>query len=235
MCAARGDRRVVERLVMRSTWIMALALMPISALFVTLGDYATVIILGEKWAISGEVVRFLALAEVTGLIGMSLGKGNSAIGRPARGLYITMSTLPIVVVGVFFIAKEGAVGVAIFLTCLRWLTAIPYIYLCLRGSGFRAKLYLRGIFRLLFIFGLLLCLGFIMRPWVPAGFLEQVILLSTFVAMGYIVFFFLFMLFEEGRDVLQWLDTNLLKRVERYIPKMAGLTPALLSGIRKRL
>lgn len=232
MCAACGDRERVQLLIMRAKWMVGLGLLPLAALFIAFGDTILPLLLGHQWEESGKVVRYLALAEVTGLLMISLSKGNSAIGRPARGLWITICSLPIVVGGVFYLAPQGAVSVAAFLSAVRWIFACAFVCLALKGSGFNHLLYLRGLIRLIFLFVLITLLSLQFRPLVPESPLSQFLFFGGIGLTIYGVFFALYHIFDEGRSVLFWLDANFLSRLEAFVGKRVTVLLPLVFVLR---
>jgi O-antigen/teichoic acid export membrane protein len=115
MSALQGDRAKLLDLVQRATWLLNLVLAPFAILMIVAGDLVVGLLLGPEWAVSGEVIRWIAIAQVPLLFNSPLTRANAAIGRPARAVWLNVALLPVIVVGVVYNSPSGVVAVAMFL------------------------------------------------------------------------------------------------------------------------
>lgn len=221
MCKDKENRTRLLELVLRSTWTIGLALLPLAAIFICFGDFVTVFLLGEPWRVSGEIVRFLALAEVPTLLLMALARSNAAIGRPARGMLITFYTLPLIVGGVIYFASSGAVAIAQFIVCVRWVFFVLYLKSYLKDIGFSTMRYTKSILLLIAMLLVIVISGLALRvPFSHAVPLMGVCVSCGFGVLAYLMMGFFFSRSTDGRCVLIWLIDTI--RGTKYLNK-AGL------------
>jgi PST family polysaccharide transporter len=148
MSALQGNGEKLLGLVNRATWLLNFALAPFAILMIVSGDLVVGLLLGEEWRVTGEVIRWVAIAQVPLLFNTPLTRANAAIGRPARSVWLNVLLLPVILTGVTYYAAEGVVAVAIFLMVVRLSTYPIFLYLNLRNSGMSSKVYLRSLFPL---------------------------------------------------------------------------------------
>jgi O-antigen/teichoic acid export membrane protein len=181
-------------------------MLPLAAAFVCFGDWISVFLLGENWTTSGEVVRYLALGEVPTLLMMALVRGNAAVGRPAKGLYVTLGILPVLIGGVFLWAEDGAIAVAQFIVVLRWVCMPLYLWMYLREVGFSRKEYLSKMLHLIAIFSLLVLCGLCGRYFVVTStIIFQFIIGLSFLGLSYLFFTFFYAISRVGSEILVWM------------------------------
>ncbi len=206
MCKEQHNRERVLDIIVRSTWTVGLGMLPLAAAFVCFGDWISVFLLGGNWTTSGEVVRYLALGEVPTLLMMALVRGNAAVGRPAKGLYVTLGILPVLIGGVFLWAEDGAIAVAQFIVVLRWVCMPLYLWIYLREVGFSRKVFLHGLFQLVAIFISLVALGFAVRDYVATSTVGFNFLIGLlFLFLSYLYFGICYAACRLGREILIWI------------------------------
>ena len=222
MSALQDDRAKLLNLVNRATWLLSFGLAPFAILMIVSGDLVVGLVLGAEWSVTGEVIRWVAIAQVPLLFNTPMTRANAAIGRPARAAWLNLIMLPVVVAGVVYYASSGVVAVAVFLMIVRLSTWPIFIFINLRASGMSAKKYLCALAPLLSFILVLSVLGFYFR-----NLFETVSLLSRciFIISTFITSLVLLYLFYRkhliGVEVLRWIYSRLGSR----FPGLKWLVP----------
>ena len=213
--AMQDDKVKLLKLLLRATWIKVLITIPFTVFVVSFGDILLTLLLGEKWTVSGEVARWMALGSIPVLLTNLIGRGNNAIGRPGRGVPIAIAGLPVLLFGILKTSPDGAVEVAKFYAAYRF--CYYPIALCyhLKGSGFDSWCYIISQAKLWLI---TLCVGILMMcarelATKPLDW-SYVLILSIAVSFAYASFIVGYRNFSMGRDVLSWIYENFGSRLK---------------------
>jgi O-antigen/teichoic acid export membrane protein len=201
-------------LLLRATWLVVLIVMPFTLFMVFFGDWAVVLLLGERWQLSGEVTQWLAVASVPYLASNLIARGNAAIGRPGRGVPLAVASLPFLLGGVVVYAPSGPVAVAIVYAAYRWLYYPLFLAMHLRGSGFLVREFLSSQLALLSICGLTSIILILLREiGNDLSGVIQVGYMCVCVFVSYITFLVVCRYFKYGREVVAWLHSKLSKQL----------------------
>ena len=219
MSALQSDRVKLLDLVNRATWLLNLALAPFAILMIVAGDLFVDILLGPEWAVTGQVIRWIAIAQIPLVFNTPLTRANAAIGRPARAAIWNVIFLPFIIIGVIYFAPAGVVIVAQFLMVLRIISYPLFLWSNLSGSGMPAKRYLKSVFCLL-LFQLIFCvLGVMFRySFELESIYAKVIFSFLFLINIVLAEYFLYRLHPIGRQVLHWIFSKLPSSVT--VPKL---------------
>ena len=208
MSSFQDDREQLLGLVNRATWLMGLCLLPGTITIIAFGDWIILFLLGEQWSVTGEVLRWIALAQLPTTINTSLTRANAAIGRPARGMWFNLGVLPILLIGVMQTAPNGAVAVAQFVTVLRLAVYPILVFINLRGSGMDSLRYGRNTAILLAFTACLIGLSLFVRSNAVLffeGSWAQFAFTLMWCLMLFLCFYIFYRAVEPGRCVLYWL------------------------------
>jgi len=222
MSALQSDRVKLLGLVNRTTWLLNLVLAPFAVLMIVAGDLVVGLLLGPEWAVTGEVIRWIAIAQIPLLFNTPLTKANAAIGRPARAVWLNVALLPVIFGGVVCYAPSGVVAVAVFLMTLRLSTYPVFLFINLRASGMSAKGYLGALAPLFAFIAGLSAIGYYLR-----SVIETSTLLSgcSFILLTFVVSFLsLYSIYRKhliGIEVLRWIYSRFGSR----FPRLKFLVP----------
>lgn len=136
LASLQGNRVQLLNLMHRASWLVILITMPFAVFTVVYGDWLIPFLLGKQWEASGEVARWLALASIPVLMTNLFGRANAAIGRPGRGIGVSLAGLPFLLGGVIHFSPDGAVAVAKFFALYRFVMYLPNMTIQMKGSGF---------------------------------------------------------------------------------------------------
>jgi len=213
MSALQNDRVNLLSLVNRATWLLSFVLAPFAILMIVSGDLLVGILLGPEWAVTGEVIRWVAIAQIPLLFNTPLTRANAAIGRPARAAWLNVILLPVIVAGVVYFAVEGVVSVAIFLMFVRLSTYPVFLYLNLKGSGMCYKQYVASLFPLLCIISILSAVGIFLRSTYDLLLIWDGLLYISGVYLGASsILYFFYRKHAIGIEVLRWIYSRFGKK-----------------------
>jgi PST family polysaccharide transporter len=222
MSALQGNREKLLGLVNRATWLLNLVLAPFAVLIIVAGDLVIGILLGPEWAVSGEVIRWIAIAQLPLLFNSPLTRANAAIGRPARSVWLNVLLLPVIITGVVYYAVVGVVAVAIFLMVVRLSTYPIFLYLNLRNSGMSPKVYLGSLFPLFCFIIIASIVGFYCRNLCDfSNFGEMVLMVCGTFTGSFICLFLFYRKHPIGIEVLRWTFSRFgarFKKLECLVP-----------------
>jgi len=200
---------------LRATWLVVLITMPFTIFMIVYGDWAIEILLGEQWALSGEVTQWLALASVPTLIGNLIARGNAAIGRPGRGVPVAVLSLPFLLIGVSVYASSGPVAVAVVYALYRWLYYPVFIGYHFKGSGFSFKEFALSQLSLSTIIVPTFIALATARYYLDSSvFGFKIALMGISLLMSYACFLLLFRYHKYGRQVLNWINQRFGKKIK---------------------
>ena len=205
MASRQHDRHSVAQLSIRTNWLASLVLLPFASVMVVFGDWIVTALLGDTWQTAGEAIRWIALGHIPIVLNLSLAKANASVGRPARAVWVSLSTLPILLGGVIHFAPQGAVAVAMFIAAFRWGTFPILTWVNLKGSGFPCPAYLRSIAQLLAYATLAVSSTFLLRLMGDApSTAGQAAIVSLATGWSAILFVLWSSKCAEGRATLDW-------------------------------
>ena len=203
MSFLQDDRVKLLSFINRSTWFVSFILLPVSVIIMAFGDWIVVILLGANWSPSGEVIRWIALAQIPFLLINTLFRAMAGIGKPAVTLPLDCVFLVLTCAGLIYYAPMGVVPVAKFLAVSR-LALFPFhVIICLRGSGILWTVYVGSLLRLSAFTAILTLFWLFLRSQV----LIESLVWQTTVLLGvllttYVLFYLLFRTTEIGTDVI---------------------------------
>jgi O-antigen/teichoic acid export membrane protein len=222
MSALQGNREELLDLVNRATWLLNLALAPFAVLMIVSGDLVIGLLLGPEWAVSGEVIRWIAIAQVPLLFNSPLTRANAAIGRPARSVWLNVLLLPVILIGVTYYAAEGVVAVAIFLMVVRLSTYPIFLYLNLRNSGMSPKVYLGSLFPLFCFIIVASLVGLYCRnSYEYSDLWGTVLMVCGPLTSSFICLYLFYRKHPIGIEVLRWVFSRFgarFKKLECLVP-----------------
>jgi len=206
LASLQDDRHKMLELILRATWLVALATLPFAVFMAIYGDWLLAWLLGAQWGVSGQVAQWLAVASIPILISNLLARGNAAIGRPGRGVIIVLLSLPFLLGGIYHYSPEGAIAVAKFYALYRWGIYPILIAYHLKGSGFNKRRFIRSQLQLLALsLCALLFLAISRYHFLELIGLEQILLMVCAGLLAYFVFYLGFRHLAFGQVVLYWL------------------------------
>lgn len=205
MSALQEDRQKLLDLVSRVTWLLNLILSPFAILMIVAGDFVIGFLLGSDWAVTGEVIRWLAIGQIPLIFNSPLTRANAAIGRPARSVWLNVALLPVIVGGVMYYAPSGVVLVSIFLMVVRLVTYPIFLFLNLRSSGMSALAYIKSLVPLVGLIIVISFCGIFLRSYFDTASFEAQ--LSFVVGIPLItigLLYFVYCRCRIGIEVLRW-------------------------------
>ena len=222
MSALQGDRERLLSLVNRSTWLLNLILAPFAILMIVSGDLVVGMLLGPEWTVAGEVIRWVAVAQVPLLFNTPLARANAAIGRPARSVWLNVVLLPVIIAGVIYFAPSGVVAVAIYIMIVRLSTYPIFLYLNLKSSGMPAIMHIRSLVPLWGVIVVMSVFGVFFRMNVGMESLwSSCIFMICLLIASMIVLYALYRRVSVGIEVLRWMFARFggkLSQLEFLIP-----------------
>lgn len=222
MAALQSDREKLLDLVNRATWLLNLVLAPFAILMIVAGDLVVGILLGPDWAVSGQVIRWVAIAQIPMLFSSPIARANAAIGRPARAVWLNVALLPVIIAGVVYYAPSGVVSVAIFIMIVRLLTYPATLMINLKASGMSSRTYLAALVPLWAFILVISLFGYGIRSTIEVSSLLGSYAFSLTIFLGsFIVLYFIYRNHPIGRQVLGWI----LSRFGRKLPFLNFLVP----------
>lgn len=222
MSALQGDRKKLLSLVNRATWLLNLVLSPFAILMIVAGDLVIGLLLGPEWTVSGEVIRWVAIAQIPLMFNTPLTRANSAIGRPARSVWLNVALLPVIVGGVIHYATSGVVMVSIYLMFVRLATYPIFLYLNLKSSGMPAITYIKSLLPLLAFLLLATISGLMLRSYFDTTVPQvQVLFVIGIPITTFGLLYLVYRRTEIGVEVLRWVYS----RFGSKSGKLKGLVP----------
>jgi PST family polysaccharide transporter len=222
MSALQGDRVKLLNLVNRATWLLSFVLAPFSILIIVSGDLVVGLLLGAEWGVTGEVIRWVAIAQVPLLFNTPLTRANAAIGRPARAAIWNVVFLPFLIAGVIYYAPRGVVEVAQFIMVLRLISYPLFLWANLTGAGMPSVIYIKSVLWLIafqVIFG---ALGCYLRAHINLSTVAvEVAFLVLQLAFIIMFQYFMYRVNPIGREVLGWV----FSKVGSFVPVPKCLIP----------
>lgn len=222
MSALQGDRVKLLNLVNRATWLLGFVLAPFSILMIVSGDLVVGLVLGAEWRVAGEVIRWVAIAQVPLLFNTPLTRANAAIGRPARAAIWNVVFLPFLVAGVIYYAPRGVVEVAQFIMVLRLISYPLFLWANLKGAGMSSIIYIKSVLWLIafqVIFGALGCYS---RIYINLStVVEEVAFLVLQLVLITMMQYLMYRVNPVGREVLSWVCS----KVGSFVPVPKCLIP----------
>jgi len=125
--------------------MLAFFIMPVAAILSVTAEDLTVILLGEKWRVTGSLLGIIALRGIFNVVEGSQGWLHLSIGRADRWQTWGLVSLGVQVVAVVAGLPFGAVGVAIAAVTASLLIAVPSITYAGRPIGIGAALVIRAV------------------------------------------------------------------------------------------
>ena len=125
--------------------MLAFFVMPVAAILSVTAEDITVILLGEKWRVTGSLLAIIALRGIFNVVEGSQGWLHLSIGRADRWQSWGLVSLGVQVVAVVAGLPFGAMGVAIAVVTASLLIAVPSIVYAGRPIGIGAALVIRAV------------------------------------------------------------------------------------------
>jgi PST family polysaccharide transporter len=215
LASLQDDRKKMLKLIIRASWLVALATLPFTISMAVYGDWALTWLLGPQWVVSGQVAQWLAIASIPILTSNLLGRGNAAIGRPGRGVIIVILSLPVLLTGIYSYSPAGAVAVAKFYAFYRWALYPISISYHLRGSGFSKLIFWQSQFQLLLLTAVASILLYSIRTYFLG--LEGLQQIPVMLCAGLIAYFSFYLGFRRlalGQAVFHWLYSEFGQKIK---------------------
>jgi len=216
MSKRQDDRVSLLNLVTKTTWIISILLIPIALLFIVFGDTAVHYLLGPEWTITGEVIRYVAIAQIPMIFSTPLTRANAAIGRPARAAPMNLILLPFLCLGVIHYAPSGAVAVAKFIAVFRLSFYLPFLFITFRGSGLDWKKYLWALSPLQAYLIVAASGGLLARKWIISPTQEtfpyELLLMGGYMVLVISGLAIIYLNHQTGKEVVFWFKCKLLNK-----------------------
>ena len=168
---------------------------------------------------TGEVIRWVAIAQIPLLFNTPLTRANAAIGRPARAAIWNVVFLPFLVAGVIYYAPRGVVEVAQFIMVLRLISYPLFLWANLKGAGMSASGYIKSTFALILCLVVFCIVGLFLREYIaPYSVVGQVAFLAVLLVSVVVAQYIFYRNHSIGKQVLRWV----VSRIETFvkIPKL---------------
>ena len=127
--------------------LVALVSMPLMVFLAICSDNVTRILLGQKWAGAGIIVKIMAITGFIIAIGGTRGLVQVSLGKSGRyfkwGLYNGIATVISFIVGLSW----GAVGIAASYAIVSYLIFLPSLWYCFRFTPITVITFLRAIWQ----------------------------------------------------------------------------------------
>ena len=134
LSSRQRDPALLGGAVYRANSVLYSLLPPLVIWLMISGTDIVVVLLGKAWEPAGRALFWFAAAAIPGILFSTLYKSNDAIGKPAWGLVIRASFLPILITGLVWAAPHGAEAMAAVGAAVEWASA-PLIFLRLVKNG----------------------------------------------------------------------------------------------------